>query len=444
MSVLKKVLCMAKQIIAVGGGKGGVGKSIIAANLAVAFAQRRIKTHLVDADLGGANLHTLFGIDRPKVLLEHFIAGKVRDLNEASIPAPLDNLSLVCGGMPVLGTANPKFSQKSKLIRHIRRLESDIVVLDIGAGIGFNALDLFNAAEYKITAFVPQLTSLHNGYGFLKAAIHRLLERHISEEAKSFLQSSNPEAGEESLRQILTKIESADKTEADKARMMLNGQRLFLIANMIRSERERNVATALQQMIRDHLLVDSEVLGVLKFAEKIERSVNDRRPFMLSSGFETNAEVFRAMAQRLTAAHRTGLESRPSAPAVLSKDRTDPSRYDRKEPRYLADRLRAVLTGADNVNHTGHLINISHSGVLTAFDSRLPAPARGTLLIGPSRSGITVEVRVKEQHRAQKDQRIGFVFLDPDRKTQSLIASLVAESATGTAVSRGFETKQSS
>lgn len=430
---------MAKQIIAVGGGKGGVGKSIIAANLAVSFAQRGIKTHLVDADLGGANLHTLFGIDRPKVLLEHFITGKVRDLNEASLPSSVNKLSLVCGGMPVLGTANPKFSQKSKLIRHIRRLESDIIVLDIGAGIGFNALDMFNAAEYKITAFVPQLTSLHNGYGFLKAAIHRLLERHISERAKSFLQSSNPEAGEESLKQVLSKIESADKTEADKARIMLNEQRVFLVANMIRSERERNVVIALQQMVRDHLLIDSAVLGVLKFAEKIERSVNDRRPFMLSSGFDTNAEVFRAMAQKLAAAHRTAMKSRPSSPAAAPGKRAGSPSYDRKEPRYSADRLRAVLTDTYNTNHIGHLVNISHSGVLAAFDSRLPEPARGTLIIGPSHSDITVEVQVEEQHRTRKDQNIGFTFLDTDRKTQSLIANLVAESATGTAVSRAFE-----
>ena len=431
---------MTKQIIAVGGGKGGVGKSIIAANLAVATAQAGVSTALVDADLGGANLHTLLGIDRPKTLLEHFITGKIRDLNEAIIPADTDKLGIVCGGMPVLGTANPKFSRKVKLIRHIRQLNADIVILDIGAGIGFNALDLFNAAEYKITAFVPQLTSLHNGYGFLKAAVHRLLDRLISEKARVHLHSSNPEVGQESLSRIIARIAREDTAEAKKMQLILNEQRIFLVGNMMRSDRDKNVVAALQQMIRDYLGIDSNILGALKYGEKIERSVNERRPFMLSAGIESNAEVFRAMAQKLIHAHRTGQGRHVSQPATVFASRNaqtaSSSHYDRKEPRYPTPRIPAVLTDAGGSVHSGYLQDISHGGTLALFSSSLPVPADGILVIGPLRSGGHIEVRVEERHRSSTESRVGFLFVEPSRQTADAVDGLVAEAAAGLAVRR--------
>ncbi len=431
---------MAKQIIAVGGGKGGVGKSIIAANLAVAIAQSGVRTTLVDADLGGANLHTLFGIDRPKGLLEHFLSGRFEVLEEILMSCSQEGLSLVCGGMPVLGTANPKFSQKAKLIRHIRQLPSEVVVLDIGAGVGFNALDLFNAAEYKLVAFVPQLTSLHNGYGFLKAAIHRMMERLISESVRDCLQSSNPEVGQESLRQVISRIAAKDTVEADKARVILDGQQVFLVGNMVKSDRDKHVVSALKQMIRDHLIVESEVLGILKFGDKIERSVNERRPFMLSAGIESNAEVFRFMAERLRSLHRSAQGGRISK-TVIAAEGADirparPSQYDRKEPRYPTAHIHAELKNGSGDVFSGRLLNIAHGGVLTTFDSRLPMPAEGVMVIGPSPSGITVEAKVVERHRNRRDQRVGFAFTGTDSKTQERIADLVAEAAAQVAVSR--------
>jgi flagellar biosynthesis protein FlhG len=435
---------MAKQIIAVGGGKGGVGKSIIAANLAIAIAQSGVRTTLVDADLGGANLHTMFGIDRPKGLLEHFISGKIEKLDEILIPSPQERLCLVCGGMPVLGTANPKFTQKARLIRHIKQIPSEVVVLDIGAGVGFNALDLFNAAEYKLIAFVPQLTSLHNGYGFLKSAVHRLLERLISESVRDCLQSSTPESGQESLRQVIARIAAEDTGEADKARVILNEQRVFLVGNMVKSDRDKHVVSALKHMIKDHLIIDSEVLGILKFGDKIERSVNERRPFMMSAGIESNAEVFRFMAERLLSMHRSAEGRRISKTVIVAEDSSPrpvrPSQFDRKEPRYPTSRIHAELKGLNGDVYTGHLLNIAHGGALMVFADRLPMPAEGILVIGPSPSGIIVEARVQERHRNRKDQRVGFAFSSTvDSKTQERIADLVAEAAAQVAVSRVSE-----
>ena len=129
--------------VAVGGGKGGVGKSVVAANLACAMAELGFRTILVDADLGSANQHTLFGIDRPGVTLQALIDRKIETLEEAVTPTPYGRLFLVPGSGAVVGAANVAHGQKLKLIRHIARLDADAIIIDCGAGTSYNVVDLF-------------------------------------------------------------------------------------------------------------------------------------------------------------------------------------------------------------------------------------------------------------------------------------------------------------
>ena len=125
------------RIWAIGGGKGGVGKSVIAANLAVAVAQSGARVALVDADLGGANLHTLLGISTPQRNLADFVARRVASLDRVMTPTSTENLWLVSGARALLEMANPNFGQKGKILRHICALDVDHVFLDLGAGSAF-------------------------------------------------------------------------------------------------------------------------------------------------------------------------------------------------------------------------------------------------------------------------------------------------------------------
>jgi len=82
------------RVVSVGGGKGGVGKSVVAANLAVAMAQRGARVVLVDADLGAANQHTLFGIARPGPGVEAFLDGSLAELAQAEVESGVPGLRL--------------------------------------------------------------------------------------------------------------------------------------------------------------------------------------------------------------------------------------------------------------------------------------------------------------------------------------------------------------
>jgi len=134
------------RIWAIGGGKGGVGKSVIATNLAATLSRAGNRVVLVDADLGGANLHTLLGVPNPKTNLSDFISKKVPNLSDVMTPTLVENLWLVSGARALVDMANPNFSQKGKILRHINTLDADHVVLDLGAGSAFNVLDFFLVA----------------------------------------------------------------------------------------------------------------------------------------------------------------------------------------------------------------------------------------------------------------------------------------------------------
>jgi flagellar biosynthesis protein FlhG len=122
----------ARKLIAVGGGKGGIGKSMLSANLGIALARAGAKVVLVDVDLGGANLHTCLGVPQPRVTLSDFVERRVEKLEQVLTPTGYERLSLVSGAMDGLDAANPKHSQKVKLLRHLRTLDVDFVLLDWG------------------------------------------------------------------------------------------------------------------------------------------------------------------------------------------------------------------------------------------------------------------------------------------------------------------------
>ena len=155
---------------AVAGGKGGVGKSVLAANLAVAVARRGLRCLLIDADLGGGNQHTLFGIEAPRTTLDAFLQGDEKELSSVATPTRFHGLSLVYRASDALGAANPKHSQKQKFIRHLRKADADVVILDLGAGTSFNTLDLFLTARVQLVVTTPELTAIQNAYGFIKCA----------------------------------------------------------------------------------------------------------------------------------------------------------------------------------------------------------------------------------------------------------------------------------
>ncbi len=166
-----------KEIWAVGGGKGGIGKSLITGNIGITLARLKKRVLLVDADLGGANLHTTLGIGVPEMTLSDFLNRRVETIQDVIIKTSIPNLSLVSGAQDFLDAANPNFAQKARLLRHLETLDADYILLDLGAGTSFNILDFFLFADHGILVVLPEPTAIENAYRFIKSAFYRRFKK---------------------------------------------------------------------------------------------------------------------------------------------------------------------------------------------------------------------------------------------------------------------------
>jgi flagellar biosynthesis protein FlhG len=270
------------RIWAIGGGKGGVGKSVLAANLGVVLAKRRERVVVVDADLGGANLHTIFGMPDPELSLSDYLNRKVGRLEDIILDTSVPGLHLVSGAHALLEMANPKHGQKTKILRHIQEIEADHVILDLGAGTGINVLDFFLVSHRGILVVVPEPTSVENAYHFIKAAFARKLKqtepRKKIAAALEKVAADNAGRVSRSARDLVADIMVIDP-EAGAA--VLAAAATFgasIVVNRASSASHERLAAEMSMACREYYGVGVDALGTLPSDPMVARSVIDREP----------------------------------------------------------------------------------------------------------------------------------------------------------------------
>ncbi len=160
--------------ISIGSGKGGAGKSMIIANLALLLAKSGKRVCVVDLDIGGADMHILYGLFKPEKTLTDFMTRKVDTLSE--VIHTFDSfygLQLVCGSGDTLQTANMTFQEKQRILRAINTIDTDIILIDTGAGASYHVLDFFMYTEIQLCVVCPDPTSIMDFYKFLQLATIR-------------------------------------------------------------------------------------------------------------------------------------------------------------------------------------------------------------------------------------------------------------------------------
>ena len=272
----------------VGGGKGGVGKTVITANTAIALAQMGKRCVAVDADLGGANLHTVLGIPSPNNTLTDFIRKRVSSLSDVLAPTPFPNLHLISGSKALLEMANPHHSQKEKLIRHISDLEVDYVLLDLGSGSAFNTLDFFLSADEGILVVLPEPTSVENAYHFIKAAFYRKLKKATKRkgvaEAIDKAMVEKVARGIQSPRTLIHNVLMIDPEAGQALQREADEFRPNIIVNQTRRFDDRDLGNDIVQACHDYFGISIRHLGhieedvTLKEAVRLRKAVMDAFP----------------------------------------------------------------------------------------------------------------------------------------------------------------------
>ena len=270
----------------IGGGKGGVGKSLVTLGLGVSLARLGKRVILIDGDLGGANLHTLMGVRYPHVTLEQFLTKKVARLEDTIIDTSIEGIGLICGADDLLGAANPTYTQKIRLLQQIEALPAQYVLLDLGAGTSFNTLDFFNYSGGKITLFTSQATSLQNAYGFIKSALYRKLSRDFAKDDEILqLLYQGGEPGNEpriqTLQDLLNYFKDANPEKHARLTQALWDFHLFLVVNMVKSNADLKSPEIIRSVCRDFLNIQPDIMGQVRFDSGVETAISQMVPFPL-------------------------------------------------------------------------------------------------------------------------------------------------------------------
>ena len=166
------------RVIAVSSGKGGVGKSTVVVNLAMAFDRMGKRVLIMDADLGLANIDIFLGLT-PQQNISHVLQGK-RRLQEVLVDGP-GNIRIMPASSGVQELTQLTDEQKLMFLEMIDELEHniDILLIDTGAGISDTVLYFNLAAQEKIIVVTPEPTSLTDAYALIKVLYTRHGERHF-------------------------------------------------------------------------------------------------------------------------------------------------------------------------------------------------------------------------------------------------------------------------
>lgn len=270
-----------RYIFALGGGKGGIGKSFLSANIAAALSNRDLSIALIDLDLGGANQHTLFGIDRPKKTIDDFIEHRVRNFSEILFPVPGFNIMLAAGIQNDLKATNFNAGQKSRLFSAIKSLDFDYIIIDIGAGMSISTLDTFNIATNGVFITYPEPTSVENCYKFLKSAFLRELRQKIRiRELKEII--DNIYDGRILIPpgiKIIDYFASVNEELTQVARSITSLKNYFLILNNMLPN-EFGLIESIPYAIRRFYGFDLIPLGGLLSDELVKESIKKMEPYI--------------------------------------------------------------------------------------------------------------------------------------------------------------------
>jgi flagellar biosynthesis protein FlhG len=264
------------RIYPIGGGKGGVGKSFITASLGALIAKWGKKVVIIDLDLGASNLHTLLGMQSPKIGLNSFLNKTVQDLESAAVSTSIPNLFLISSFHCYMEIANLFYAHKVKIIDAIKRLPFDYVFLDLGPGTNFNTLDFFLTSKEGILICTPEPTSIENSFRFIKTIYYRKLKQLIKKHIFDSLQKTISEDFIKPRMRPYDIIEIILKHDAEKEpflRSQLSEFKFKFIFNQFRYNLDTNLGNQFESICNRHFYSMFQFLGYVNFDERIQDAI---------------------------------------------------------------------------------------------------------------------------------------------------------------------------
>lgn len=246
----------AARVITVTSGKGGVGKSNTAINLAIQFRKMNQRVLILDADFGLANIEIMFGTVPKYNLYDLIYQGK--NIREVITWGPME-VGFISGGSGIVGMANLTKDYLNYIVQNLVELDSmaDVIIVDTGAGISDAVLEFLVASNEILLVTTPEPTSITDSYSLLKA-----LNRH-------------------------------NRFNADYSS-------INVLANKVKNEEEGNTLyQKLNMVVSRYLKLPIEYLGYIPQDEQLARAVMQQMPVSIQSPMAKSALAYRNAALKL-------------------------------------------------------------------------------------------------------------------------------------------------
>jgi len=276
------------RIIPIASGKGGVGKSLVAANIAVAFAQAGKSVVLADLDLGASNLHLVLGHHSPQMGIGTFLNNTKSNFADVIANTDVRGLRFIPGDNEIPGTANLSMPQRKALVRKLLALkdDTDILVLDLGAGTHQSILEFFLLSNQGIVVSAPAVTAVLNAYVFLKNTVFRLMFNSCGKgsPARALLEKIRKDGAGHSklyIPKMLPEIEKIDPASYEKFTERLNTLRPRLIMNMVDEPKNADVAMKIRRSCEEYLDLKIEHMGIIYRDGIQDTALSSRLPIVL-------------------------------------------------------------------------------------------------------------------------------------------------------------------
>lgn len=272
-------------ILAVGGGKGGVGKSFISSNIGIFLANMGFRTVLIDLDLGAPNLHTCLGEPPPKSNYHDYISGKAEDLAAVAVATQFPKLRLISGANDHKELANITLQEQSRLMSAIYNLESDFIILDLSAGTHTSTLDFFLMAHRHLVTLTPDPTSIENAYRFMKAAFFRRIKRFerqlLLEDVVSNIMSDPDKHKVKTPADLLHAILQTEPQGGQELVKLLSHLNFELVLNQSRGSKDIQTGQSVCSISRKYFGLPVQMLGAIDYDNAAWHALRKRRPLLL-------------------------------------------------------------------------------------------------------------------------------------------------------------------
>jgi flagellar biosynthesis protein FlhG len=300
-----RVMAEPTTIIPIAGGKGGVGKSFVTANLAVALARRGHRTIAVDLDLGNSNLHTLLGLENRYPGVGEYLKGTVTCAPaELIVETRVPGLGFIPGDGRMPFMANITYNQKLAIFRLLKALPARYILLDLSAGTAYNTLDLFQIAKSGIVVTTPEHPALMSTLVFVKNLVLRAIDQKLRRDVtlkdrltEMYKQSVNdPVFTVEQFRRDLAQ----EEPEAAKAiERICRSIRPRFVYNMVENLNDTGIFSNIDRTCAEVLSIHCDHIGLIPYDQRVRQFFKEPGIFLIDGPNSPTVETIDRLAHRV-------------------------------------------------------------------------------------------------------------------------------------------------